>query len=392
MAIASPTAQRASRRLIVGLMTASLLAGALPLGAVATTGDPVLINDAYVSHTGTDTTEYLELYGTPGTALTGLSIISVEGNSTSTPGTIDRRIDLTGTLGANGFHLLGNPAGFAINFPTVTPNTSIGNDTFENDSLTLALVTTASVGAQGTLVTGSEVVRDAVALYDGAGADTFSFGAPQLGPDGSGFFPSGVHRVTDGVDTDGTADWAFNNFGVISANDPDAGTPLVANQPVVANCGATLSAFQGLAATRIVTASDDDGTVVSLAITGITPSDPGTIMIGPTTPAGAVGGTASATVTVSATTPIGSYAVAILATNNDGTPQTDDCTLNVTVSGATPIGTVQGSVSDAQDGLLHRSPFAPASGNGGGAVDVFVRGVVTQKFLLRTSAGANSYG
>ncbi|MGH6691358.1 MAG: lamin tail domain-containing protein, partial [Gammaproteobacteria bacterium] len=50
------------------------------------------------------------------------------------------------------------------------------------------------------------------------------------------------------------------------------------------------------------------------------------------------------------------------------------------------------SVSDAQDGLLHRSPFAPASGNGGGAVDVFVRGVVTQKFLLRTAAGANSYG
>ena len=52
-----------------------------------------------------------------------------------------------------------------------------------------------------------------------------------------------------------------------------------------------------------ISAIDIDGTVVSAAITGITPSDPGTIAITGFTPAGGVGGTATGTLSVGGTTP-----------------------------------------------------------------------------------------
>jgi hypothetical protein len=57
-----------------------------------------------------------------------------------------------------------------------------------------------------------------------------------------------------------------------------------------------------------------------------------------------------------------------------------------------PIGQVQGAVADTDNGLTHRSPFAPPTGNGAGTTTVTVQGVVTQKTLARTSAGAASHG
>ena len=77
------------------------------------------------------------------------------------------------------------------------------------------------------------------------------------------------------------------------------------------------------------------------------------------------------------TTAPGTYQVDITASNNDVEPQTDVCTLTVTVTPIRTIGEVQGSVGDAADGLTHRSPFAPPAGNAAGQ-QVFVRGVVTQ--------------
>jgi uncharacterized protein len=57
-----------------------------------------------------------------------------------------------------------------------------------------------------------------------------------------------------------------------------------------------------------------------------------------------------------------------------------------------PIGQVQGPVADGQDGLTHRSPFAPPSGNSAGTSTVTVQGVITQKTLARTSTGASNFG
>ena len=79
------------------------------------------------------------------------------------------------------------------------------------------------------------------------------------------------------------------------------------------------------------------------------------------------------------------------ATNDDATPQTGKCSFTVTVTEIKTIGEVQGSVGAADNGLVHRSPFAPPTGNGTGQT-VFVKGVVYEKTLARTAAGASQFG
>jgi len=208
----------------------SITVGAGP--TLAATGDPVLINEVLASHTGTDDTEYIEFYGTLGTSLDGLSLIVVESDNGSSLGQIDRRLDFgpTDILGSNGFYLVGNPVGLAANY-SVTPNINVSNNYLENSSLTVALVETSSIS--GNSVTGGEVVLDAVALNDGGTGDTFFFGAPVIGPDGS-YFPAGARRVTDGVDTDTAADWVISDFYLGSDNTPTGGdTPPPPPPPVV---------------------------------------------------------------------------------------------------------------------------------------------------------------
>jgi predicted extracellular nuclease len=56
--------------------------------------------------------------------------------------------------------------------------------------------------------------------------------------------------------------------------------------------------------------------------------------------------------------------------------------------GPLPIGAVQGAVADDADGLRHRSPFAPPSGNAAGAETVTVQAVVTQE----TRSGSGQRG
>ena len=221
------TSSSSTRRLLNIAVILALILAAVPHGVrptAAATGDPVLINEVLASHTGTDNTEFVELYGVPGLSLSGLSLIVVEGDAGAGPGTIDRRLDFgsAATIGSNGFYLVGNPTGLAANY-SVAPNLNIANDYLENSSLTLALVRTTSLtGGVGTLVTGSEIVLDAVALTDGGMSDVFFFGAPVIGPDGS-FFPAGARRVANGVDTDTTADWVIAAFNLGPANTPTSG-------------------------------------------------------------------------------------------------------------------------------------------------------------------------
>lgn len=142
----------------------------------------------------------------------------------------------------------------------------------------------------------------------------------------------------------------------------------IANAPVVPNCGGPLVTQQGTAATRQVSASDADGRVTHIAIASITPSPtPGSITIGNLVPAAARGGTATADVNVSASVPVGSYTVAVTATNDDATPQSGSCTLAVTVEPPdVPIYELQG------DGRL--SPFAGTQQSTTGVVTVVLSG------------------
>ena len=203
-----------------------LIALALGAAASASASAQVVINEAVVSHTGTDNTEFVELFGAPGTSLAGLSLIAVESDAApGNTGGIDRRVDFgaADAVGANGFFLLGNPVGLAANYG-VAPNATLPNDAFENSSLTLALVQTASLS--GTTATGTELVLDAVGISDGGASDTFFFSAPVVGPDGT-FFPAGVRRSADGVDTDTPADFALAVFNLGPGNTPSSGAGVV---------------------------------------------------------------------------------------------------------------------------------------------------------------------
>ena len=143
--------------------------------------------------------------------------------------------------------------------------------------------------------------------------------------------PSQLVKVTD---TNSAGD-AFTTIGTAGTNTafrgvalaPSSGPP---NQAIVPNCPASLNTVQGIAASTGVSASDPDGTVTSASITSA--AVPGITLDG-FTPAGGVGGTASATLNVSNATAAGTYNVTIQYENNDSpTPQTATCTVVVTVT------------------------------------------------------------
>ncbi|HEX2883949.1 MAG TPA: hypothetical protein VHQ42_05190, partial [Candidatus Limnocylindria bacterium] len=244
------------------------------------------------------------------------------------------------------------------------------------------------------LVNGTDVVQ--FLSYEG----TFTaVGGPANGMLSTdiGVFQSGSEPVGSSLQLTGNgtsyADFTWttttsNTFGAINTGQ-SFGTVL--NQPVSINCPTTIRTLQGVADATTVTATDPDGTVTTLAITAIAPSDPATITLESVTPAAAAGGTASAELTVGAGTPVGSYTVTVMAGNDDAEPQTATCDVTVIVDEVITIGEVQGSVADTDDGTAHRSPFAPPSGNNTGQT-VVTRGVITQHYLQRNSNGSNSRG
>ncbi|HEX2771800.1 MAG TPA: lamin tail domain-containing protein, partial [Micromonosporaceae bacterium] len=163
------------------------------------------------------------------------------------------------------------------------------------------------------------------------------------------------------------------------------------DQPASLTCGGALVTERGTVASREVAATDSDDTIVDLAVTAVSPTPAaGTISRTSFTPAEAPGGTARATLTTSADLRPGSYSVRVTSTDGDGT--TASCTLSVQVTGVLAVGEVQGQTTDHESGKADRSPLAPTSGNGTSSTLYEVRGVITQRTLARTSAGANQYG
>ena len=100
---------------ILGLMAVGLLGG--PVASAL----PV-INEFSASHVGTDSVEYVEIFGAANTDYSKYVILEIEGDSGTALGTIDEVIAL-GTTDANGLYLASLPP-----------------SSLENGSLTLLLV------------------------------------------------------------------------------------------------------------------------------------------------------------------------------------------------------------------------------------------------------------
>lgn len=111
------------------------------------------------------------------------------------------------------------------------------------------------------------------------------------------------------------------------------------NQPIVANCPAT-SVSSGTASSTAISASDADSIVNGLSIVGVPPAG---FTIGSLSLPMAPGGTASASINIASSVGTGSYVLPLQWSNDQA--QTVQCTLNVTVSGITPISAIQGSLA-----------------------------------------------
>jgi uncharacterized protein len=161
------------------------------------------INEFVFNHVGTDTHEYVEVFGAQDTDYSALAILQIEGDSTGS-GVVDR-VDAVGITNADGLW--------------VTPFLS---NAFENGTVTLLLVEgfTGSVGTDldadndGVFdMTPWSAIVDAVAVNDG-GADDLTYGLPVLYAyyDGLPYAPGGASRIPDGFDTDAATDWVRNDF------------------------------------------------------------------------------------------------------------------------------------------------------------------------------------
>lgn len=194
--------------------------------------DPV-INEFVFNHTGSDTNEYVEVFGTPGTDYSAFTVLEIEGDSGR--GTIDGAFPV-GTTDGSGLWWSGYL-----------------NNEIENGTVTLLLVE-GFTGAPGDDVDADDDgvidfapwtrIADAVAVTDGGSGD-LAYGAPVLAPgyDGVSFTVGGASRIPDGTDTDTDADWVRNDFDgegipALEPGTPDAGeainTPGLPNQAVVA--------------------------------------------------------------------------------------------------------------------------------------------------------------
>lgn len=171
----------------------------------AAAGPPVsaVINEFVANHTGSDTNEFIEVYGLPGVSLSNLTILEIEGDGSGS-GVVDGVFPV-GTTDAAGFWDTGFLSGM-----------------IENGTMTLILVENFT-GTQGMdLDTDDDGVFDSTpwtAVVDdigvtkgGASDHTYSVVTLDQFYDGSPYHPGGASRIPNGTDTDTAADWVRNDF------------------------------------------------------------------------------------------------------------------------------------------------------------------------------------
>ena len=334
--------RRIATLLILCAFLIPMFAAAVPAQA-AEPGD-AFINEIHYDNSGADTGEAVEIAGPAGTDLTGWSIVLYNGNGGAKYDTIN----LGGTIPdqQNGFGTLhfphagiqnGSPDGFAL---------------VDSGNMVLQFL---SYEGNFTAVGGPA---------DGMESTDIGVSQPSDTPVGDSLQLSGTGAVYEDFNWNPNAP---NTFASINTGQTFEGTP-PENAPIIPNCGPPLSVIEGNSASQTVSASDEDGIVTNINLDDVDPPS-SDISLTIVTPATEVGGTATATVEVAATTSPGSYNVTIGFANDDTVPQTAQCTFEVEVIQIIPIYDIQGS-----------GQFSPFEGQ-----VVATTGVVT----LFTANGAN---
>lgn len=198
----------------------STLAGlALVLGA-GTASAQFTLNEIRVDHSGADVDEYVEIAGTPGSSLAGVTLLVIgDTGSVGTCGIVETVIDLSAfSIQADGLFCLRYSAGAA----QLTGYDADLTGSFENsDTISFMLVRDNQANLTDDLDAAPEdgvldstpwsLLIDSVAIYEGIPANCTTdehYYATPVGPDGA-FSPGHIYRCTDGwhIGPFGTAPW-----------------------------------------------------------------------------------------------------------------------------------------------------------------------------------------
>jgi len=162
--------------------------------------DPV-INEFVANHTGADSEAFVEVFGDANTDYSALTVLEIEGDSSSNEGTIDAVLQV-GTTNGGGYW--------------------IDDEDMENGTITILLVENFSGSVGNDLDTDDDGtfdltpwtrIVDDVAVSDGGGSDlTYSSTVLAAFFDGNPFGAGGASRSPNGTDTDTAADWVRNDF------------------------------------------------------------------------------------------------------------------------------------------------------------------------------------
>ena len=308
------------------LALAAALVGSLvtvPAVAAAPPDTGPRISEVRIDQPGGDVDEYLEVEAPAGTDLAGLSAVVI-GDSSAASGVVESVVDLTGTVGASGTHVVAEPS---FTLGSADQVATLG---FENGDNVTHLLVRDFAGSNGddldadddgTLDTTpwSDVV-DALGLVATAtGGDPFygaALGFTDLGPDGA-FVPAHAYR-------DGGGDWTIGAF------DPDGGDDTPGSLPdgdqPAPECDAPeltpISAVQGPGATSPLAGSPP-----------WTAGDPVTVR---------------GVVTLAAAS-LGGYFLQEEPADHDGDPMTSE---GIFVDGALPSGAAVGDTLEVTGGAL----------------------------------------
>jgi hypothetical protein len=172
----------------------------------------VRLNEIRIDMPGTDTLEFVELAGTPGTSLDGLTLIVIGDGGSSPSGYVERVRSLAGfSIPRDGTLLIGNPATNPdVGNGAGANGANVNNDWLENsDNLTFFLVRGWSGALNVDLDTNDDgtldltpwiEIIDGIALVESATTPPvgteYAYGSNRIGPDGV-YVPGHVWRCQD---------------------------------------------------------------------------------------------------------------------------------------------------------------------------------------------------
>lgn len=224
---------------------------------VPAAANAVVLNELRINAPGGETpSEFIELLGTPGESLDGLTFVGI-GDDGANVGVIENVVDLTGlSIPSDGLFTIANASfgdASALGFDASVIDALILNEQLENNDVVSYLLVTGFSGTllddldtndDGTLDTLAwATIIDGVGTLDDTPGDpdyTGQLGIPVIGPDGS-FTPAHLYRLPGG------GDWQIGPFGSADAVDTPGATnvPEPATAALLGLCAAAMLRRRG---------------------------------------------------------------------------------------------------------------------------------------------------